>query len=153
MVQKIRKETDTMDDHKVISTSFDSSHKLAIKTIRNTVFTKEQNVDPDIDFDGQDLHSIHAVVFVGKEAVATGRILSDGHIGRVAVLKEHRGKQYGTLILSELERVAVTNNYKRIYLGSQLHAVNFYSKLGYTIYGEQYEEAGIQHRLMEKHLA
>lgn len=141
-----------MNKEKVISTQFTGKDREAIKIIRNTVFSGEQNVDPNLDFDGQDKDSVHALVFVGNKAVATGRILSDGHIGRVAVLKEYRGKQYGSLILAELERVAIENNYERIYLGSQLHAVNFYAKLGYTTYGEQYEEAGIQHRLMEKQL-
>ena len=133
--------------------TYNTESQESIQHIRHTVFTGEQQVDPAIDFDGQDSLAIHVLLFVRGRPAATGRMLSDGHIGRVAVLKEYRGMGMGRQVISALEEYAAKNHYPRIYLGSQLHAQPFYSKLGFTPYGEQYTEANIEHISMQKRLA
>ena len=39
---------------------------------------------------------------------------------------------------------------KRVYLGAQKHAVGFYEKLGFSVYGEPYTEVNIEHIHMER---
>jgi len=129
---------------------FDNINRKYIHSIRNEVFINEQGIDPEIEYDGLDNSAIHTLVFIKDKAVGTGRILKDGHIGRVAVLKKYRGQNIGSKIITSLIDVAVKNHYNRVYLGAQKQAINFYLKLGFTPFGEEFIEATILHQSMEK---
>jgi len=49
-----------------------------------------------------------------------------------------------------LVKEAENRGVKRIYLGAQKHAVGFYKKLGFSVYGDPYTEVNIEHIYMEK---
>ncbi len=127
----------------------DWQSKDEIFLVRNTVFTAEQGIDTNLDFDGQDEQAVHALVYDNDEPVATGRMLEDGHIGRIAVLISHRGKGLGTAIMKALVNEARRRNFARVYLGAQVHALDFYEKLGFESIGERYDEVGIEHQTMQ----
>ena len=60
--------------------------------IRREVFVREQGVPLQLELDKWDPSCEHALVFDENGiAIATGRLLPDGHIGRVAVLQDYRG--------------------------------------------------------------
>ena len=120
--------------------------------IRFAVFVDEQRVPQEIELDEHDDTSLHALVFSGKEAVATGRLLPDGHIGRMAVLKDWRKKGAGGLMLTTLMKMAKLLGHKEIVLSAQTHAVAFYRKHGFTEEGAEYMDAGIPHRDMRRAL-
>jgi len=120
----------------------------AIHSVRHTVFTLEQGVDTAIDFDGDDVHAIHALVTLDDRAVGTGRMLPDGHIGRVAVLQEFREQGIGKAILDSLIQYGRDKAFPSVYLYAQETAVAFYEKLGFTVNGESFMEAGILHTPM-----
>lgn len=124
-------------------------HRDAIMHVRNTVFTVEQGVDPAIDFDGFDHEAIHVLCSDNGVPVGTGRMLDDGHIGRVAVLGEYRARGVGTQILTLLIDTARAGAFDRVFLYAQINAIPFYDKLGFTICGENIMEAGIVHSPME----
>ena len=128
----------------------DKEYAPKIRNIRNNVFTNEQHIDPGMDFDGQDGDAIHVLIIYKGKYVGTGRMLNDGHIGRLAVLKEYRGQGLGADIVLSLVKEAKNKNLKRVYLGAQKHAVGFYKKLGFSVYGEPYTEVNIKHVCMEK---
>ncbi len=116
--------------------------------IRRKVFQEEQGVDPEIEFDELDKAAMHVIIYVADKAVATGRLIFDGEtyrIGRVAVLKEERGKQYGDFVVRMLADRAFQSGAKEVLLGSQVQVREFYEKLGFVSYGEEYIEAGIRH--------
>ena len=136
----------------VEAVSFVGDNEAKIRLIRSTVFSGEQNVDPAIDFDGNDLTAFHSLIFVDGKPAGTGRMLADGHLGRIAILNEYRGKGLGSNIIESLIQIAVANGYGRVYLGSQKHAIEFYEKLGFSPYGDEYVEANIEHISMEKAL-
>jgi len=133
-----------------IVVSFDEKYAPEIKHIRINVFTNEQQIDPNMEFDGKDHDAVHVLIICSGKYVGTGRLLKDGHIGRLAVLKEFRGKGFGTEIVKSLIKEAERNNLKRVYLGAQKHAVKFYKKLGFSEYGETFTEVNIEHVQMEK---
>lgn len=135
-----------------IIVNFDSQYAPAIKSIRNNVFTIEQRIDASEDIDGCDEGAIHALVKLDGEYVGTGRMLMDGHIGRLAVLKPSRGKGFGKRIVLALIEEARKRRIKRVYLGAQKQAVGFYKKLDFCEYGEPYLEVGIEHIYMEKYI-
>jgi hypothetical protein len=127
-------------------------YKEAIREVRNMVFIKEQHIDPEIEFDGLDDVAVHALVLFDGKAVGTGRILDDGHIGRIAIIKEFRAKGLGSKIVLSLIDEATNKGYPRVYLGSQKHAIDFYTKLGFQPFGDEFMEAGIPHLSMEKYV-
>ena len=120
--------------------------------LRFTVFVEEQGVPREIELDDQDPLSLHAVVFEQGEAIGTGRLLPDGHIGRMAVLKEWRKRGVGGLILDGLMTKARERGDREVALSAQVHAVPFYRAHGFVIDGGEYMEAGIPHQAMKRRL-
>ena len=121
------------------------SHAKDICAIRYEVFVGEQNVPEELEIDGLDGEAKHVLAFVDALPIGTGRILNDGHIGSVAVLKNYRGLGIGKLIMKELIKSAQDMNLKKVWLSSQWHAHSFYLDLGFVCVGEIYKEAGIEH--------
>jgi predicted GNAT family N-acyltransferase len=120
--------------------------------IRFTVFCEEQGVPREIELDEHDAVSVHALVFDQGKPVATGRLLPDGHIGRMAVLKDWRNRGLGGLMLQRLIEKARERGDKRIVLSAQVHAVPFYRAHGFVPQGSEYMEAGIRHQQMVRRL-
>jgi predicted GNAT family N-acyltransferase len=120
--------------------------------IRFTVFVEEQRVPREIELDEHDALCLHAVVFEGGTAVGTGRLLPDGHIGRMAVLKAWRGRGIGAAILRELIEAARERGHREVALSAQVHALPFYRAHGFVPVGEPYIEAGIPHQAMKRAL-
>ena len=134
-------------DSKIVG--FVEPYENEIVQIRTTVFVNEQHISADLDFDGQDESAIHVLVVNGAKAIATARMLDDGHIGRLAVLKTYRRKGAGSLALKALMTEAVRRQINRVYLSSQLHAADFYVTQGFKAYGDVFMEVGIKHIGME----
>ncbi len=120
--------------------------------IRFEVFVVEQNVPEGLEIDGLDDEAKHVLAYIDDEAIGTGRILSDGHIGRVAVLKKYRGLGIGNSVMRELIKWAQQNKLEKLWLSSQWHAHSFYIDLGFVCEGDIYEEAGIDHIKMHRAL-
>jgi predicted GNAT family N-acyltransferase len=120
--------------------------------IRFSVFVEEQGVPREIELDEHDALCLHAVVFEDGKAIATGRLLPDGHIGRMAVLKSWRGRGIGAAVLNELLKAALNRGHREVALSAQVHAVPFYRAHGFAPVGEEYLEAGIPHQAMKRAL-
>jgi len=118
--------------------------------IRTAVFVEEQRVPAAIEMDDQDAECVHALAYEDGRAVGTGRLLPDGHVGRMAVLKETRGRGVGGAILGQLVAEARRKGIKAVVLSAQTHALGFYRKHGFTEVGAIYEEAGIPHQEMRR---
>ena len=122
------------------------------KRIRFTVFVEEQGVPPELEMDENDANSVHALAYGDGRAIATGRLLPDGHIGRMAVLKEWRGRGVGRAILRRLIDAARERGHREVLLSAQVHALGFYRAEGFAPEGPVYEEAGIAHQAMRMKL-
>jgi len=127
-----------------------ASNTEDICAIRYEVFVDEQNVPVDLEIDGLDGKAKHALAFIDEVPIGTGRILNDGHIGRVAVLKNYRGLGIGKLIMKELIKCAQDMSLEKVWLSSQWHAHSFYLDFGFVCVDEIYKEAGIDHIKMFK---
>jgi len=124
--------------------------KEDVHLIRESVFVCEQNINRAIEFDHQDTYCTHVVLYHQKKAVGTGRINSIGKIGRVCVLKEYRGKQYGKALMKALEGHGKDNDCDQVHLHAQEGVIPFYEKIGYGKEGSIFAEAGISHQRMAK---
>ena len=114
--------------------------------IRFEVFVDEQKVPAEIELDDMDAVCLHAVAYdeAGK-AIGTGRLLPDGHIGRMAVRQPGRGTGVGGAILQLLMEKARARGDQAVVLNAQTVAAPFYARHGFVQPGEQFEEAGIAH--------
>jgi len=121
--------------------------------LRFAIFVDEQNVPPGIELDDQDAHCVHAVAYdVDNKAIGTGRLLPDGHIGRMAVVKEWRRRGVGAEIMAALIREAQTRGHQQVVVSAQLQAAEFYRGLGFVAEGKVYTEAGMLHQTMVRKL-
>lgn len=120
--------------------------------IRFTVFCEEQGVPREIELDEHDSQSIHAIAYEGTHVVGTARLLPDGHIGRMAVLRSHRNRGLGGAMLKKLVEAARQRGDREIVLSAQVHAVPFYRAHGFVTEGDEYMEAGIRHQEMRRKL-
>lgn len=125
-----------------------SEARAHAEPIRLAVFVKEQGVPAELEMDERDPACVHAIAFLEGKAVGTGRLLPDAHIGRMAVLREFRGRGVGSAILRKLMEKAQQRGDRAVVLSAQVHAAAFYDAHGFTAFGEVYEEAGIPHRDM-----
>ena len=122
--------------------------------LRFAIFVGEQNVPPGIELDEMDEKSLHALAYddAGK-AIGTGRLLPDGRIGRMAVVKEWRRRGVGADLLDALVAEARRRGLREVKLSAQLQAAEFYRARGFVAEGKVYEEAGILHQAMRRSLA
>lgn len=129
------------------------AQREAISAIRRAVFIEEQKVPPELEWDSHDETSYHVLAFTAEGvAIGTGRLVLEGRIGRMAVLKEHRGKGVGKAILAFLLELARKDGLSTVILHAQTHALGFYSGFGFAPYGRVFKEAGISHRAMRMKL-
>ena len=122
-----------------------------VYALRYEVFVHEQNVPPEIELDEEDKHATHIIAEENRYAVGCARLLiqDGGHIGRLAVKKSKRGQGIGKEICRFIIELCRERGLKRVWLNSQLHAVGFYEKLGFSPCGDTFFEAGIEHIEME----
>lgn len=121
--------------------------------IREEIFVKEQGFKKE--FDDLDKDSIHLVIYESNSPIANGRLYkeNDSYImGRIAVLKDYRGKHIGQNIVKLLEEKAKELGGDKVSLSAQCHAQSFYENLGYTAIGEIYLDESCEHIHMEKSL-
>ena len=70
------------------------------QAIRYAVFVVEQKIPADLEWDVMDAQCLHAVAYdENNKPIGTGRLLPDGHIGRMAVMESARGTGIGAAIL------------------------------------------------------
>lgn len=121
--------------------------------IRITVFVAEQGFIDEPD--ETDKTASHIVCYDNEKPIGCCRtFMKEGTscwcLGRMAVLKEYRGKGVGRRIMKAAERYVYDRNADSLQLHSQLHSVGFYEKCGYKkISGIEYEQ-GEPHVWMEK---
>lgn len=119
---------------------------VALRDIRTAVFIYEQQVPEDLEWDEFDPVSLHVLALNSNDQpIGTARLLPDGHIGRMAVLKEWRGKGIGSAMLQRILEESSHRGMQKVMLNAQMAAIKFYEKFGFQVSGEEFMEAGIPH--------
>jgi predicted GNAT family N-acyltransferase len=122
-----------------------------LSSVRTDVFVTEQRVPVEVERDGRDAGCVHALAeSADGTPVGAGRLMPDGRIGRMAVLREWRGAGVGGAMLRALMAEAKRRGHRGTHLHSQAQAKAFYERHGYVVDGEEYLEAGIPHVLMRE---
>ncbi len=125
----------------------------SLRAVREAVFMREQGVSAELEWDGLDKGCRHALALDDKgEAIGCGRLTQDAHIGRMAVLREWRGRKVGTALLIALLDEARSHSYGDVELSAQVQALPFYRRFGFVEEGEVFMDADIPHRKMRLRL-
>lgn len=132
----------------VFVTTADWRTGKALRDIRQRVFIDEQQVPEDLEWDALDETATHFLLYRAEQPVGTGRLLSDGHIGRIAILPEHRGAGLGDQLMRAIIEHAQAQGMNELLLSAQTHAIAFYQRLGFSVCSEVYLDAGIDHQDM-----
>jgi predicted GNAT family N-acyltransferase len=120
-----------------------------LRRVREAVFVREQKVPLELEWDGLDEACVHVLALDrGGLPIGTGRLLPDGHIGRMAVLPSWRRHGVGAALLNELVRLATERGLVQVMLNAQVQAIGFYARYGFAADGEEFLDAGISHRRM-----
>jgi len=118
----------------------------AMRQVREIVFILEQHVPVELEWDGIDDDCVHVLAKdQNGMAIGTGRLLPDGHIGRMAVLREWRGRGVGSRMIELLMSEARCRHYPKLLLNAQISALPFYEQFGFVGRGDVFDEAGIPH--------
>lgn len=123
-----------------------SGEKARLSSIRTEVFIEEQQVPPDLEWDGLDETAIHLLALdADGRAIGCARILEPNIIGRMAVCKSWRRHGIGDALLTTAVRLCRQRGHGPIRLSAQTHAIPFYERAGFRVCSEEYPDAGIPH--------
>jgi predicted GNAT family N-acyltransferase len=127
----------------------DDRDRADCESVRTAVFVVEQAIPEHEEWDEHDDTSLHVIAHDAEgRPIGTGRLLRDGIIGRIAVVKAWRAKRVGDAIMRHLIEVARELGMKESVLHAQVYAIPFYERFGYKVEGHEFIEAGIPHRRM-----
>ncbi|UJP04385.1 MAG: GNAT family N-acetyltransferase [Nitrosomonas sp.] len=122
----------------------DQAEKL--RFVRSAVFIREQRISEALEWDEYDAVSQHALAInAAGHPIGTARLLPDGHIGRMAVLKHYRGLGIGGALLQKILEEFAKQGLPQAILNAQTSAIKFYEKFGFRVDGDEFMEAGIPH--------
>ncbi|MCH5262365.1 MAG: GNAT family N-acetyltransferase [Lachnospiraceae bacterium] len=129
------------------------------KVVRKTVFEEEQGFVDEFD-DTDDIATHFVMLDENEQPIATCRVFKDASgenqayiLGRLAVCKEYRHNNIGSLMMQEAEKYIRNVGGKSISLHAQCQASGFYGKNGYVQCKEIDDEQGCPHVWMKKILA
>jgi predicted GNAT family N-acyltransferase len=134
--------------------------------VRKEVFVVEQEVPEELEYDTYDKSAVHVLAIAEDGTpLGTGRLLYGadaagktgggpevGSLGRLAVSAAARGLGVGAALVRGIEDAARGRGLGAVDLHAQTHALGFYERLGYEVYGPVFLDAGIDHRAMRRGL-
>jgi len=142
-----------------------SEDELAqVRAVRREVFVEEQAVPEELEYDQYDATSVHLLARTADGVpLGTGRLIhgeqalkltggTPGRVllGRLAVVKAARGTGLGAQLVRAIEQAGREHGGTELELHAQVQALGFYERLGYTVEGPVYQDAGIPHRTMTR---
>lgn len=120
-------------------------------SIRHQVFVVEQDIPQELDLDGLDYLSSHALVTDDDSLIATARITIDdvgrAVLARVAVIEQYRGSGVASKVVSALISYASQRGCVSIEIHAHEYLRHYYEKFGFTLI-RKVEMVG-EHQLIE----
>ena len=128
------------------------------QVVRDAVFIQEQGISPEDEWDSDDAKALHAVLFdINEQPIGNARLMEITplllKVGRMAVLREARGKGHGAKLLQALLLEAKKRGAHEVCLSAQQTAKGFYVAHGFIALGNPFDEVGISHVHMHLRLA
>lgn len=148
----------SLDSELKVTRTIYADHANDIFLIRQQVFHIEQNIDPELDMDGEDETANHFVAYWQQQPVGIARIRAYGDgtqakIERVAVLEGFRQQGIGKAITTAALQYAQQQGFATAILYAQSQAASFYEQFGFERRGDPFLQADMLHIAMVKNLA
>ena len=135
-----------MKENFLIQSVIWQTHAAVLKKVREEVFIKEQHVPVALEWDAMDESAQHLLaVSNAGEPVGCARLIGDGNIGRMAVVKPWRNVGVGRALLAQAVYLYQQQGLDCITLSAQMHAIGFYEKSGFKVCSKPYLDADILH--------
>ena len=99
----------------------------------------------------------HCVALEAGRVVGCVLALPDGDspsvkLLQMAIAPDQRARGIGSLLVRELERRARDEGAHEVYMHARISAQGFYERLGYAPVGEVFDEVGLPHVKMTRHI-
>ncbi len=123
------------------------------RELRNKVLLRPIGI-PDFGWEMNDKKSWHFVAMDKLELIGCVLLVplnkekSKGQLIQMAVESTWQGKGVGKLLVQSLIAFASAIGIKEIEIHSRAEVTTFYEQLGFQVYGDEFEEVGIKHRLL-----
>lgn len=125
------------------------------RRLRNRVLLKPLGI-PDFGWELKDPISLHFVALhkgglIG--CVLLAPLAPDNTVGQLmqmAVEPAWQNQGVGKLLVEHLLKSATTAGFNEIQIHSRSVVTSFYEQFGFKVFGEEFEEVGVQHRYMSK---
>jgi predicted GNAT family N-acyltransferase len=124
-----------------------------VYAVRYEVFVLGQGVPLDIERDADDDTALHVLADEDGRIIGAGRLVLAGDVGvlgRLSVLSGDRSHGLGVQLVHLIEDLARQHGCQSVELHAQVPVREFYEQLGYSAFGDEYDEAGIPHISMRK---
>lgn len=124
-----------------------------VAPIRFAIFVEARAAN-GIELDDLDKDSVHAVAYDDdRKPIGTARLLPDGQVGRMAVVKEWRRRGVGAALLEALTDEARKRGHQSLAISAPLQAAEFYRNQGFVAEGKVQKVDGVLQQAMRKPLA
>ncbi len=124
-----------------------------LRAVRMAVFVVEQAIPESDEWDALDVPSQHLLARdAAGRPIGCSRLTPEHTIGRMAVLREWRGRGVGGALLRSLIEQARALGWSETVLHAQVQAMPFYARQGFVPFGDVYDECGIPHQRMRLEL-
>jgi len=136
-----------MSQFKIINVAWESPQAALLRVVREQVFIQEQQIPAALEWESCEMQAIHLLALDTEDKpIGNIRLLPNGEIGRVAVMLGWRKQGVGSALMTKILAIAQARAYPKIFLHAQTHAIPFYQKFGFSVYGEIFEDAKIPHQ-------
>ncbi len=119
--------------------------------IRYEVFVDEQQIPLELDLDGKDDGSVHALLTDGDQLIATARLTvgdeQQATLARVAVTKPYRGRGVASDVVTLMMNYAQEHGVQSVSIHAHEYLRAFYEGFGFEFIATS-EQVG-EHRLVE----
>lgn len=126
--------------------------KSQITRIRKKVFMDEFGLP--LNFlrhkDDDERYHVLAINDVTGQVVGSGCIHTDGHIGRIAILKDWReSNSIAHVIVDYLMHIAKSLKQERVWLNAPINSLDFFSYRDFYPMGKSFEYCGVEMQKIE----
>lgn len=123
------------------------------RELRNKILLRPIGI-PDFGWEMNDPVSWHFVAMDGSSLIGCVLLVpldvkkTKGQLIQMAVETNWQGKGVGKLLVKSLINFARSSGLKEIEIHSRSEVTTFYEQFGFKVFGDEFEEVGIKHRLL-----
>ena len=103
----------------------------------------------------EDATALHLGLFLGDTLIGVGSFFPDGkryRLRKLAVDQASQGKGYGARLVKEGMKRLGAQGINELYCDVRVTATSFYQRLGFEVFGEEFDKNGVMYRKATRQL-